>query len=165
MAKINAPVHPASCPLVFPRKTSCAMESGGYHLVMTLPVCHGKSTHFLLLGKPSISMGHGLTMAMLNNQRVYFLIDSTVIVDFHLEHVLNISNINLQRPAPIFSRLQQALEDLWIRWQRSITHPDLSTDWGFCESHRAFGFSVRKQGKSSGFPKPNGILPANIESI
>jgi hypothetical protein len=51
-------------------------------LQLTLPfgyltVRHGKIHHAIKFGKPgkpSISMGHGLTMAMLKNQRVYIYI-------------------------------------------------------------------------------------------
>ena len=42
-----------------------------------LTVRHGKIHHAIKFGKPgkpSISMGHGLTMAMLKNQRVYIYI-------------------------------------------------------------------------------------------
>ena len=40
-----------------------------YHLVMTFTVRHGKSS--CLIGKPSISMGHGFHGELLINQRVY----------------------------------------------------------------------------------------------
>ena len=53
-----------------------------------LTVRHGKSTHFIANGNPSISMGHGLTMANCNshNQRVPWLIlsDSLFLVDHEI---------------------------------------------------------------------------------
>ena len=42
-------------------------------LWLWLTVCHGKIHHAIKNGKPSISMGHRKTMAMLNNQRVWFV--------------------------------------------------------------------------------------------
>ena len=41
-----------------------------YHLVMTLPVRHGKIHHAIKNGKPSISMGHLYHGELLNNQSV-----------------------------------------------------------------------------------------------
>ena len=42
-------------------------------LWLWLTVCHGKIHHAIKNGKPSISLGHRKTMAMLNNQRVWFV--------------------------------------------------------------------------------------------
>ena len=48
----------------------------------------------LLIGKPSISMGHGTTMAMLNNYRVLV---KHMVADYHVIYLIHSNNVIVMR--------------------------------------------------------------------